>query len=71
MDGAAVKAVLDSSHGEPEMVVYRNGVPVLRVKDTSPNSIGAGQPGIGFFARPGGGLDLSAYCLGRLMAGAA
>ena len=71
VSGDVLKVVLDSSEGVPLLTVYRNNVRILRVEDTSPNRIGAGQPGIGFFARPGAGLDLTAYSLSDLTAGSA
>jgi hypothetical protein len=68
-DGDILKAVFDSTAGSPRITVYQNGAQVFQIVDTSSGKIMSGGPGIGFFARDGAGLDMTAYCFSSLTAG--
>lgn len=64
-----VKATFDASSGHPVLTLYLNGAQVSQVPDTSASKITSGSPGMGFFARAGSGLDMTAYCLKAFAAG--
>ena len=63
VDGDLVKAVFDSTSGNPLITLFRNGVQTVQWTDTSAGKILTGSPGIGFFARPGTGLDMKKYAV--------
>jgi len=65
-DGDVIGATYDASGGSVVITLHLNGRQVLRLKDTSPRAIKVGAPGMGFFARNGPGLEMSAYCLSDL-----
>ena len=44
------------------LTCYVNGNLVVTVTDNTPQRILSGNPGLSFFARAGGGLDMSSYC---------
>jgi len=68
-DGDVIAATYDASSGAVLIRLHLNGRPVFSVKDTGPRAIRTGAPGMGFFARDGPGLEMSAYCLGSLTTG--
>lgn len=61
-DSDVLETRYDASTGTPQITVYVNNVQVYSVADTSAGKLTSGQPGLGFFARSGGGLDMTAYC---------
>jgi|KBSSwiStaDraftv2_1062776.scaffolds.fasta_scaffold83569_1 hypothetical protein len=69
VDGDVVLAKFDSTDGSPLITVHLNGVQVLQIRDTSVAKIRSGAPGMGFFARDGAGVDMTAYCFQSLAAG--
>jgi hypothetical protein len=69
VDGDVVMARFDSTSGSPLMTIYLNGVQALQIRDTSSARIMSGAPGMGFFARDGAGVDMTAYCFQSLAAG--
>ena len=62
-DGDVVKAVYDSTSGSPVITLFLNSVQQWVITDTTAGKIVTGSPGLGFFARPGTGLDMSKYCV--------
>jgi hypothetical protein len=49
--------------GNPVITLSVGGIQKLTYTDSSAKKIVAGQPGMGFFARSGAGLDMTKYCL--------
>jgi len=49
--------------GNPVITLSVGGVQKLTYTDSSAKKIVSGQPGMGFFARSGAGLDMTKYCL--------
>jgi hypothetical protein len=68
-DGDDIKVIWDSTSGSPIITIFQNSVQQWQVTDTTAGKITTGSPGMGFFARPGAGLDLSKYCNRRFNAG--
>ena len=64
--GDVIGAMCDASSGIVVITLYLNGRQVFSLKDTSPRAIKVGAPGMGFFARKGPELEMSAYCLSDL-----
>lgn len=62
VDGDIIKCIFDSTSGSPVITFVLNGSQVWQITDTTAGKITTGSPGMGFFARPGTGLDLSKYC---------
>lgn len=61
-DGDVCKAIFDSTSGSPVITMFLNGVQQCVITDTTAGKIVSGSPGMGFFARPGTGLNLNSYC---------
>jgi hypothetical protein len=66
MDGDVIGATYDASSGSVLITLHLNGRPIFSVKDTGPRAVTIGAPGMGFFARSGPGLEMSAYSLRNL-----
>jgi hypothetical protein len=62
VDGDVLKTVYDSTSGSPVITMFLNGAQQWQVTDTTIGKILSGSPGMGFFARPGAGLDMTKYC---------
>ena len=61
-DGDVIKVIFDSTSGSPVITVFQNGAQQVQYTDTTAGKITSGAPGMGFFAAPGAGLDLTKYC---------
>lgn len=62
VDGDVVRVDYDAT-GSPLLKAYLNGVLKITVSDTTVFKITSGNPGFGFFARAGAGLDMTKYCI--------
>lgn len=69
VDGDTAKVEFSIVGGSPLIIIKRNGSEVLRVADTSAFKFATGQPGMGFFARAGTGLNMASYCWKTFQAG--
>jgi hypothetical protein len=75
-DGDRVDVLYDARSGTPTMSLWKNnaartGSPNFQVSDTSVSKVVGGSPGMGFFARSGSGLDMTAYCVKEFGGGSA
>ncbi len=67
VQGDVVKVTYAVVGGNVVLTIFKNGVQVYTVQDTSANKIVSGQPGMGNFARSG--ATMSSYCWSNYSAG--
>lgn len=60
-DGDVCEFRASISAGSPLLQLYVNGSLAMSVADTSVDKITSGQPGMGFFAHSGAGLDMTKF----------